>query len=64
MGLAVVRTDQVALLAEGVDRNQTWARESKTTPTVALLAEGVDRNHITARYLQGESGRPPRGGRG
>ena len=33
----------VALLAEGVDRNQRNS-DNKTTFNVALLAEGVDRN--------------------
>ena len=64
MGLTVVRTDQVALLAEGVDRNTLILFIKVSRYWVALLTEGVDRNHITARYLQGESGRPPRGGRG
>ena len=34
----------VALLAEGVDRNDLDQRERKPQQTVALLAEGVDRN--------------------
>ena len=43
-------TGQVALLAEGVDRNpQTII--SRVMDDVALLAEGVDRNTFTARGL-------------
>ena len=34
----------VALLAEGVDRNNYGCGNGKTTEEVALLAEGVDRN--------------------
>ena len=34
---------QVALLAEGVDRN-TLSAKTECTERVALLAEGVDRN--------------------
>ena len=34
----------VALLAEGVDRNNFCLMAEITEPTVALLAEGVDRN--------------------
>ena len=55
--------DHVALLAEGVDRNED------TNPTdadadVALLAEGVDRNADVLNWGTQEGGRPPRGGRG
>ena len=35
---------QVALLAEGVDRNKITADEQPFAGSVALLAEGVDRN--------------------
>ena len=42
-GRADGRYPQVALLAEGVDRNYTVEAE-QTGATVALLAEGVDRN--------------------
>ena len=35
---------EVALLAEGVDRNGKEARPMATAGDVALLAEGVDRN--------------------
>ena len=35
----------VALLAEGVDRNQKEMRGTAYQDTVALLAEGVDRNN-------------------
>ena len=34
----------VALLMEGVDRNNTSAKGVVTNEKVALLAEGVDRN--------------------
>ena len=37
--------EQVALLAEGVDRNQIFAY-ARNGSEVALLAEGVDRNNI------------------
>ena len=53
----------VALLAEGVDRNNDELIDDKHH-TVALLAEGVDRNIVTGLpHLQG-TGRPPRRGRG
>ena len=54
---------QVALLAEGVDRN-ICTRSEYFYDKVALLAEGVDRNiqHHTA--ILTPLGRPPRGGRG
>ena len=35
--------DEVALLAEGVDRNRLYGEGIRLT-AVALLAEGVDRN--------------------
>ena len=35
---------EVALLAEGVDRNTQWAALWYVGGMVALLAEGVDRN--------------------
>ena len=35
---------QVALLAEGVDRNAAAITARACCPSVALLAEGVDRN--------------------
>ena len=54
---------RVALLAEGVDRNLSAARE-EVGMCVALLAEGVDRNIDCARRLKNLTGRPPRGGRG
>ena len=45
----ILEVDQdVALLAEGVDRNDMQARD-QAEPLVALLAEGVDRNYMT-RY--------------
>ena len=54
---------QVALLAEGVDRNKNKSKLAQDL-FVALLAEGVDRN-TAARILSVSCvGRPPRGGRG
>ena len=41
---AVSRLLRVALLAEGVDRNQTNIKHFTNDALVALLAEGVDRN--------------------
>ena len=38
----------VALLAEGVDRNNFWGIDRDVVARVALLAEGVDRNAIDA----------------
>ncbi len=53
---------EVALLAEGVDRN--WANASTLGRAyVALLAEGVDRNNAGADKYNSVLGRPPRGGR-
>ena len=37
---------EVALLAEGVDRNHTAWRLAEGPERVALLAEGVDRNRL------------------
>ena len=37
-------SESVALLAEGVDRNASYAVEYDWYIQVALLAEGVDRN--------------------
>ena len=61
--LAVIA--EVALLAEGVDRNACGCRGFPRQPEeVALLAEGVDRNFgDNAQDIFG-TGRPPRGGRG
>ena len=53
----------VALLAEGVDRNQIPYKDVADTG-VALLAEGVDRNNIKNILWQSRQCRPPRGGRG
>ena len=53
----------VALLAEGVDRN-CHADTRGTKATVALLAEGVDRNYHLSAAPAVYPGRPPRGGRG
>ncbi len=55
----------VALLAEGVGRNQNYQALDTSMEAVALLAEGVGRNGFDVNqevsYLLG---RPPRGGRG
>ena len=53
----------VALLAEGVDRNRSESL-SCTRGSVALLAEGVDRNSLALPGSTLRPGRPPRGGRG
>ena len=37
-------TWEVALLAEGVDRNEVYRQNQMQRLAVALLAEGVDRN--------------------
>ena len=42
----------VALLAEGVDRNALYDQRCHTGRPVALLAEGVDRNLTTAMNAQ------------
>ena len=55
--------NQVALLAEGVDRN-LLIPEGVALAQVALLAEGVDRNMLQATGSKVSLGRPPRGGRG
>ena len=57
-------TANVALLAEGVDRN-VLHYNTLEGEYVALLAEGVDRNLDFADITGQEVvGRPPRGGRG
>ena len=53
----------VALLAEGVDRNDLGVHTVHCV-AVALLAEGVDRNWHLLIHLWSCRGRPPRGGRG
>ena len=53
----------VALLAEGVDRNNFFAQFGPKG-LVALLAEGVDRNYNRFLSPVAEWSRPPRGGRG
>ena len=55
---------QVALLAEGVDRNDIDFRADLNAPNVALLAEGVDRNIDFITKTCHRRCRPPRGGRG
>ena len=55
--------DDVALLAEGVDRN-SYLSFRTSAMMVALLAEGVDRNFKHRDALSEIVGRPPRGGRG
>ena len=42
----------VALLAEGVDRNNSLTGKHSRWEIVALLAEGVDRNDIKPANLQ------------
>ena len=56
--------DEVALLAEGVDRNWNVASIGDDEGEVALLAEGVDRNRFTRTPGATLKRRPPRGGRG
>ena len=53
----------VALLAEGVDRNNRSLSDDEAS-LVALLAEGVDRNTVAALEADKTYGRSPRGGRG
>ncbi len=55
---------EVALLAEGVDRNILLWHKVAVIDMVALLAEGVDRNKRDYTLLTTINGRPPRGGRG
>ena len=54
----------VALLAEGVDRNESMQFNAGIVVNVALLAEGVDRNQAVVAWKSNRIGRPPRGGRG
>ena len=54
----------VALLAEGVDRNQLNENAHRELGLVALLAEGVDRNAAALVVLQTAAGAPTTGGRG
>ena len=54
----------VALLAEGVDRNNGSTVLGGCDGVVALLTEGVDRNETSAQALPMAAGRPPHGGRG
>ena len=54
----------VALLAEGVDRNNNIRKILAMLDKVALLAEGVDRNSAVASFAVVDSSRPPRRGRG
>ena len=53
----------VALLAEGVDRNDFFLGCIRVE-VVALLAEGVDRNFLLPLFHYLLKSRPPRGGRG
>ena len=48
----------VALLAEGVDRNDGDSTELEDIARVALLAEGVDRNGSERRHCAGLSWSP------
>ena len=54
----------VALLAEGVDRNNRYVMQGIVQGKVALLAEGVDRNKTVVLAVLLVLRRPPRGGRG
>ena len=63
-GVLVGVSVDVALLAEGVDRNLTSISTGTNSPVVALLAEGVDRNRLVEFKSRYSAGRPPRGGRG
>ena len=56
--------EQVALLAEGVDRNTDGSSEKLDNLIVALLAEGVDRNMLSWIAPSILFRRPPRRGRG
>ena len=52
VGIGTVKQSlPVALLAEGVDRNNGYIIRCKIFFVVALLAEGVDRNLLCHRYL-------------
>ena len=44
VALPISMVSIVALLAEGVDRNNRYRHTKKKRTRVALLAEGVDRN--------------------
>ena len=55
---------EVALLAEGVDRNFVVLLHLKRLSQVGLLAEGVDRNKKDELKIYKKKSRPPRGGRG
>ena len=61
--LRSVSTSSVALLAEGVDRNNLLPYRCHAY-RVALLAEGVDRNSLSSASTKAAACRPPRGGRG
>ena len=63
MKLNGIKISEVALLAEGVDRN-AQILALLNLGNVALLAEGVDRNVRPRRRAQTIFGRSPRGGRG
>ena len=55
---------RVALLAEGVGRNQHMDELVRKEHAVALLAEGVGRNWTWRAASARSCRRPPRGGRG
>ena len=61
--LSTYRLLRVALLAEGVDRNDN-TKSLQNVLGVALLAEGVDRNMSLLGTFGPAISRPPRGGRG
>ena len=54
----------VALLTEGVDRNNDFSKIGFVDMQVALLTEGVDRNAATITIDKVLESRPPHGGRG
>ena len=64
VGAFALHLAAVALLAEGVDRNNLRCSHGKTERQVALLAEGVDRNLLLTETEPRSARRPPRGGRG
>ena len=60
----VGKLENVALLAEGVDRNILDIVDKDSLEHVALLAEGVDRNKRRIKPNVKIGSRPPRRGRG
>ena len=54
----------VALLTEGVDRNNGIDYDARDAAGVAFLAEGADRNYRIDHEILLKISRPPHGGRG